>query len=371
VDAYKKAYFKNLDAPRFIAFISVFVEHVVFTKDPAIRKSSVYWFYHRHLILGTTGLDFYIVLSGFLITWIIMEEQATTGKFNLLYFWLKRCLRIWPLYFLMIFTGLLLVWMARHFAGLTVTDIPPLSWLMTFTLNFYIINHGLAFLYFLVFLWSISVEEQCYVLWGLIMRWFKKSLPWLCFTLIAVSVIFRIFTVREPLNIYFNSLSWVGNYAAGAWLAFLCIRGGKNSERLKMSPKWVIITFYILFLLNIIFYKRIYSHPPMLIFERFTAALFFSFLIFDQSFGNNRIFNLGRKKVFNYLGRISYGLFCYHGLMILAYEKIAGEGICINNPYLVFIVNPIIIFAMTLGISVVSYEYFERPLMSLKRKIPA
>src|SRR5579863_1213575 len=110
-------YFKNLDAPRFLAFLVVFIEHIIFTQDTAIRNSSLFKFYDNHFAIGVIGWDFYTVLSGFLISWIILEEYQFTSKFSLAYFWLKRCLRIWPLYFLMILIALALVWTSRNILG--------------------------------------------------------------------------------------------------------------------------------------------------------------------------------------------------------------------------------------------------------------
>ena len=172
-----------------------------------------------------------MVLSGFLITWIILEEYQFTTRFSLTYFWIKRCLRIWPVYFLLIITGLLLVWASRDLAGIKLSDMPPLSWLFTFTLNFYIIKNGYSFLIFLVFLWSISVEEQCYAVWGILLKWTKKFFVPFCVLLIMASLIFRIVALHESLNIYFNSLSWIGNFASGGLLAYFCINRKETLEK--------------------------------------------------------------------------------------------------------------------------------------------
>lgn len=361
-------YFKNLDAPRFLAFLAVFAEHIIFTQDKTIRDASCYKFYDAHLTIGVIGWDFYTVLSGFLITWIILEEYQFTSKFSLIYFWLKRCLRIWPLYFLMILIGLGLVWGSQYFLGRQVTDIPPLSWLLSFTLNFYIVKHGQNFLFFLVFLWSISVEEQCYAAWGILLKWVKKAFVPFCILLVVASIIFRIFAVNNSLNLHFNSLSWVGNFAAGGLLAYFCINRNKAFEKLKNIPVGVTALIYVLFILNLAFYKQIYSSDVMTVVERLTATLFFGFMIFEQTFCNKHLFQFGKIPSLNYLGRISYGLFCYHGLVILFYEQFTKNISWVNNPVAVFLINPVAIFALTVIISVLSYEYFEKPIMTLRHK---
>jgi peptidoglycan/LPS O-acetylase OafA/YrhL len=361
-------YFKNLDAPRFLAFLVVFVEHVVFTQDKTIRDSSFFKFYDWHLSIGVVGWDFYTVLSGFLITWIILEEYNFTSQFSLVYFWLKRCLRIWPLYFLMILTGFVLVWVSRNFLGNKVSDMPPLLSLLTFTLNFYIVKHGYNFLYFLVFFWSISVEEQCYAAWGILLKWLKKMFVPFCILLVTVSILFRILALDNPLNLYFNSLAWVGNFASGGLLAYFCINRNEVFERLRKIPVWITTVVYILFILDIIFYKRIYLSDAMTVIERLSATLFFSFMIFEQTFCEKHLFQLGKIPFLNYLGRISYGLFCYHGLVILIYQQLTQNVNWVNSPQAIFLINPIVIFVVTIMISALSYKYFERPIMLLRHK---
>ncbi len=361
-------YFKNLDAPRFWAFVFVFIEHIVFTHDKGIRGSSLYQFYDQHFNLGVVGWDFYMVLSGFLISWIILGEYNLTSKFNLTYFWLKRFLRTWPLYLLMIVVGYILVWASRSVLGNKVNDIPPLGWLLTFTLNFYIVKHGQYFLFFLVFFWSIAVEEQCYAAWGILLKWARKAFVPICILVMLVSLIFRIVALHDPQNLYFNSLGWVGDFAAGGLLAYFCMRGNQTLEKLKKMPVWVMAAVYILYLVNLIFYKQLYASDVMTVLERIPAILFFCFLIFEQSFCETHLFQLGKIPGINYLGRISYGLFCYHGLVILLYEEGTQYVNGIKSPLAVFLINPVVIFILTIIISAVSYECLEKPIMSLRLK---
>jgi peptidoglycan/LPS O-acetylase OafA/YrhL len=367
-NAYQKMYFKNLDAPRFFAFLVVFIEHMVFTQDKTIRDSSFFKFYNWHLSIGVVGWDFYTVLSGFLITWIILEEYNFTSQFSLFYFWLKRCLRIWPLYFLMIIIGLVLVWGSRNLLGKNVSDMPPLSSLLTFTLNFYIVKHGYNFLYFLVFFWSISVEEQCYAAWGILLKWVKKMFVPFCILVMVASVIFRILALHDYLNLYFNSLSWAGNFATGGLLSYCCINKKEAFERLKKIPVWAISSVYVLFIFTLAFYNQIYKSDFMTVVERLSETLFCCFIIFEQTFCEKHLFQLGKIPLLNYLGRISYGLFCYHGLVILIYEQFTLNVTWINSPVAVFLINPVVIFVTTIVISAISYRYFEKPIMSLRHK---
>ena len=139
-----KTYFPNLDATRFFAFIPVFFTHVFFSQNPKVLNSFTYHFVETHLKVGILGLDYFFVLSSFLITWIILEEYQNHGTVNLKNFFARRSLRIWPLYFFIVAIGF---GAASYF---TTAPLPGLPYFLFFVLNFYIVQHGDAFLFFLV-----------------------------------------------------------------------------------------------------------------------------------------------------------------------------------------------------------------------------
>lgn len=338
------------------------------TSDPLIKGSSFFSFYNYHFHLAALGVGYFIVLSGFLISWIILEEYKFTSAFDLKFFWIKRTLRIWPLYFLLILAGFILVWLSRHYLQSTVHDMPNFIWLITFTLNFYIIKYGPAFLFFIVFLWSISVEEQLYVVWGIVLKWLKQLFIPFCLVLLFGSIVFRIYAIDQPANLYFNTLNWVPHFTLGALIAYISINENKLFTQLKQLSKPVIVTIYILFILNLIFYNRIYTSVFMTIIQRLMDALFFAFFIFEQNFCENKLFNIGNSKGLSYLGKISYGLFCYHGLIILLFTKVLSQTTLLNNALFVFIIDPLLIFVVTLLVAAISYRYCEKPIMSLRYK---
>ncbi len=93
-----KVYFKNLDGLRFIAALLVLIHHAEFFKQDAVEGvSAVYYEYTKHF--GLLGVNLFFVLSGFLISYLLMEEQRRTNTINIKNFYIRRILRIWPLYF--------------------------------------------------------------------------------------------------------------------------------------------------------------------------------------------------------------------------------------------------------------------------------
>jgi peptidoglycan/LPS O-acetylase OafA/YrhL len=108
-DSYKAKYFKELNSLRFIGFIGIFFGHVFFSNSPEIINSKLYaTVFNYGKILGFISIDSFFVLSSFLITWKALEEIKFTNKFQFKNFLIRRSLRIWPLYFFIVFIGILI-----------------------------------------------------------------------------------------------------------------------------------------------------------------------------------------------------------------------------------------------------------------------
>jgi peptidoglycan/LPS O-acetylase OafA/YrhL len=104
--ATKRVYFENLDGLRFLCFLSVFFFHSFHTDFDSIRATDTYHFIKRDIFgNGNLGVNFFFVLSGFLITYLLIEEKNLNGQIDIKRFWLRRILRIWPLFYLCVIIG--------------------------------------------------------------------------------------------------------------------------------------------------------------------------------------------------------------------------------------------------------------------------
>ena len=150
-------YRPELDALRFVAFLSVFLFHGMEYYIPSafldVEKFHLPW-------IGQWGVPLFFFLSAFLIVELLLRERDSTGSVHLGAFYLRRILRIWPLYF-GVYWGfaLLNIWVPRINPGTGITW----PWFTFFFANQYIAHHG-----WIAGpvdpLWSISVEEQFYLL---------------------------------------------------------------------------------------------------------------------------------------------------------------------------------------------------------------
>ena len=358
-----KHYFSNLDASRFIAFIAVFLTHTFYSTDIEITQSSAFVFLQEHLQLGTLALHYFFVLSAFLITWIILEEYKNSGNFNPLYFLARRSLRIWPLYFLIVALGFIVTYLFP-----SNEELPPLAYFLTFTLNFYIASNGYHFLFFLVFLWSISVEEQFYFFWSFVLKHFKSYIVHICTLLILVSLFFRYYFLDYDNQLMFNTLSSLSDFAIGSLAAFIAFYKHSFFNKLIEMPRGLIALVYVFFIVNVALYHSIYSNPTSILFENLIFAVLYAFFILEQSFFKHSFFKIGFSSSLNYLGRISLGLYCYHGVIITMVIKGLEHYHIITSPIQVFIVVPIIVFLSTVMLAIASHELFEKRIAVLKNK---
>jgi peptidoglycan/LPS O-acetylase OafA/YrhL len=267
----KQLYFPLLDTTRFIAFIPVFLTHCFITSNGSIENANWFKQITHFLDFGLLGLDYFFVLSSFLITRLFIDERHQFKTFSFKLFFIRRSLRIWPLYFLMVGIGFI-----SFYAGLINTPLPPLIHFVSFTLNLYIAENGYHFLFFLVFLWSISVEEQFYIFWGIILnvaskinaRYFQYCIPVTAFLLIALSLCYRYAHREDELKLYFHTFSVTANFGIGILVAYLSAYSKWFIPLLQRMSKLSILLLFIILLLSVLTYTIVFTHPFAILFER-------------------------------------------------------------------------------------------------------
>ncbi|MGA9564520.1 MAG: acyltransferase, partial [Candidatus Korobacteraceae bacterium] len=162
-------YHPELDVLRFFAFLMVFLHHA-FPHDPAFwTKLGVPSFLARIVAgigaTGAFGVSVFFVLSSYLITELLLREKELMGTLDVRSFYIRRILRIWPLYFAFLALAVVLQWIVP---GQHVTLRAGL-WFSLLAGNWFIVFHG--FPSSVIFpLWSVSIEEQFYITWPAVVR---------------------------------------------------------------------------------------------------------------------------------------------------------------------------------------------------------
>ncbi|MEK9618813.1 MAG: acyltransferase [Flavobacteriales bacterium] len=365
-DSYKAKYFKELNSLRFIGFIGIFFGHVFFSNSPEIINSKLYaTVFNYGKILGFISIDSFFVLSSFLITWKALEEIKFTKKFQFKNFLIRRSLRIWPLYFFIVFIGFLLEYLKSHYF-FESEKLPSLWNFVLFILNYDIIENGYNFLFFMVFMWSISVEEQFYIFWAITIKWFNKYLSEISFLIIFISLFFRIYFINDSLSLNFHTASALGNFGIGALTAILAFKHQYFLDKLKSLSRNKILFIYVTIFTFFILMPVLLENDFFIIIQRVLFSIFFSFIILEQTYCGNSIIKVSRIRYFNFFGKLSYGLYCYHGIMItvvLQVNELFMESLIIS-----LVLYPSLIFVSTLLVSYVSFRFYELKFLKLKYK---
>ena len=362
-------FFANLNGLRFVGALFVFLFHCftlgrehwgAFFSTPIFTKLTKFFSKGHH------GVDLFFVLSGFLITYLLIHEASKNKTINAFGFFMRRLLRIWPLYFLLVFFGFFIFPYLPY--GLNTSN--SLLNYSLFLSNFEEIWNGWRdSVNFLSVTWSISIEEQFYLSWVLLIAIFPpmrkgKYFGYYFTFLILISLFFRWFHYNNERVLYFHTFSVMSDLAIGGYLSYLCFNFG-ISEKLKNLRRGWIILIYTLGIALILF-----AHPlfpgRLIVMQRIAIAFFFSFVIFEQVYCLKSFYKVDKIPGFFKLGEISYGLYIYHCVVIYYVQQIMLDNQW-NNSVTGFILFVVISALLTFCLSWLSYRYFERPLLRLKR----
>ena len=374
-----KPYFENLDVLRFVAAFSVFFFHLGQDLNAFFTEAGLFhWFKYLTKITskGALGVNFFFVLSGFLITYLMLWEVKKTNAFSYKKFLVRRTLRIWPLYFLIVLIGFFVF--PRIIEGYHTQH--SATWYLFFLANFDEIRVG-AFdsINFLTSPWSIAVEEQFYVIWGLLgllflslMKPNKVYLKYAVYALLCVSLVFRWMHWDDARVLYYNTLSVMPDLLFGCLMALYWDKNPAFFDKIKEMSKTKIMLIYGLGVLMILF-KNIIFAGNLVVFERYAIAFFFCFVVIDQIQNQRLIKSKVMRKTCIYLGKISYGIYMFHlVVMYLTSQFLMPKAALIALSSSQLIVYALLFvgasITMTILLATLSFIYFEKPFLKLKER---
>lgn len=297
---------------------------------------------------GGLGVVLFFVLSSYLITELLLRESEQRGALDVKSFYVRRILRIWPLYYFFLVVVFLVV---------------PQQSVYSIKTNFFISMVLLVGNWACVFtggmgasvagpLWSISVEEQFYIAWPLIIsKVGVKHLRNICLGLIVFSNLTRIVMEKKGagfIAFWCSTVTWFDAIAAGALLAIF-LRGG--------VPRWSLVTRLALCFGGLAVWVLSVRFRDQLIYPDiayFPLVVFGSCLILLGVLGSNL-----RLPPLVYLGRISYGLYVFHAAALALASLVFIE----YSP-----LHALAGFVITLIFGSASYAFLEQPFLRLKKR---
>ncbi len=365
-------HYPAIDGLRGIAVLLVLWFHssyfVTIGKEWGLEGVSYY--YYLLTILGETGVDLFFVLSGFLITGILIDTANDKHVFK--NFYIRRSLRIFPLYYAVLFIFSAYFIFIFGFNGLDHWKI--------FTHLFYIQNWSLTHnddqFILLEHTWSLAVEEQFYLFWPLLFLFFYekgqgvKQTMYLCLFMICLSWILRLYfmDLNRHKFAYTFTISRLDGLALGALLSISYAH--YRDLLMKYRSMFLVAVGVLLSLLLMVLFSNDISNGAhhemtriglMICTTLYTCLLAYIFLS-DRSV----IKSFLKTSVLRSLGRYSYGIYIFHSpVMMLIVRKLYSYDLSYWYAHIILLLSGTIISFM---LAYLSYNLFEKRILRLKDK---
>ncbi len=359
-EAMPRRHFYTFDALRFLAFAKVFLLHLPVTAFP--------WFNFLRAG-GGTGVSFFFVLSGFLITYILLEEKGRRGRIDLRSFYLRRVLRIWPLYYAMVAFAFLTPFLlaALHLDASSEGYAPRWYMSVFFLENYEMIRTGdHPNVSPLGVTWSLCIEEHFYLLWGLLLAF----LPFRRLPLVAGGFILLAFAGR----MVFMAKGWptidlltnIDYFMYGALPAWLLLKYGSRLESRVLQLPSQLSGLFLTLVLGYVLISGSISYSGQAMVEPLVFGLSFAGLLL-LILPRDPAWRIGDRNWLTRLGRYTYGLYLLHTIVInLCVQLARRSGLSLDRPLpaLAFVLA---CFALTVFLALLSYHLLEQPFMRLRK----
>jgi peptidoglycan/LPS O-acetylase OafA/YrhL len=347
----KLSYLKELDGVRAIAALLVMFFHFF---NSVTTSNALLLLLKKLAFFGQTGVSLFFVLSGFLITRILVQTKTDTHYFS--NFYIRRSLRIFPLYYFYLILVFFLV------PILESSSIAPFGnqiyhWLY---LQDFAITFGWDYQGPLHF-WSLAVEEHFYLFFPLLIFYLNENqILRAIYVLICISIAVRFCLVYFNYETFYFTFSRMDELALGALLAMLERQGKLTYEN---NRKFVYL--FVLTAIPTVLIWTVFSGKAVAVLQVFKYTLvsvsYFCVIGYVITIKDSHLVkHILKMRPLLFTGKISYGLYVYHGLCFVYFDRLF--------PTAGFLVKFLGNFALAYLVSSASYYFFEAPFLNLKSK---
>jgi len=364
-----------LDGVRGIAIFATVGIHAIYARaipEPPPRYLSLF----HVMVFGWMGVDLFFVLSGFLITGILLDTKLSDNYFGS--FYARRTLRIFPLYY-----GVLLVLLCLSplIAQTRMSVVLPVAgaWPAYFAYlqNWWIPLHPVSSAGAIGLFWSLGVEEQFYLLWPLVVFLLpKRAFVGVCVAVCLLVPVFRLdLVIHDPhSNVAFmNTFARMDTLVWGA-LAAVVVRAPAALQRVRLLLPYVLavcatVVLVIDFPLHELYERSFFTQSIGFTAIAIGSASFLLLAYFANPRG--RLAGVLTHPVLRSLGRYSYGMYVLHFFLIAAVEAYLGPLPLYGHSVMFGVMVFTGIIVMSWGIAWVSYHLYEQPFLKLKSRFKA
>lgn len=390
MEVVKKIFFNGLNELRAFAALSVIFYHIELFKNRDHVGSLFDISFLSYFIgtLGKNGVYLFFVLSGFLITYLLLKEKEKYQTILFKKFYLRRVFRIWPLYYLIVGISFLIIPLIANSSEIfrntpyyfnAISNPGNYTTTSFLTYLFFLPNIALDFFGFRIVgctqSWSVGVEEQFYILWPLLIFIFSRKTIVKVFMLLIITFVFShvffqpdlvarlaktigfelkilpvIYKIVKLIPFEFMAIGAIGGYLYHNYSREITI-----FSKSRYTYYTILLFIFILLFFSII---PIYLQSILL-------SVFFLCLILTTINDDNK--TVFRNKYLSYVGTISYGVYMYHPFILFLVFPFVNEYFPAKSGTLLY--NSMVylfVFGLTILLSHLSYKYFELRFIKIK-----
>jgi peptidoglycan/LPS O-acetylase OafA/YrhL len=316
------------------------------------------------------GVSFFFVLSGFLITFLILAEISRTGRVDVIAFYIRRLLRIWPLYYAVLFYAFVVHPAVERYLGMA--PLPNPNWLryVLFLGNLDVVDPKPFHTAITNITWSVAVEEQYYLVWPLIFRVVPRRFYIAVFlAIIAFSATYRAMHAApfQTFYQYFHTFSVISDMAVGSMSAYLAWRSPRLKRFFEARSRLQVVAFYavagvVLALNRYLFVGKAAAAGRLLM------AIAFAIIILEQNYATRSILKVSRLRFASTMGKYTYGLYLLHPIALWWIELLCSRANIRMDVAPSGFAVPALGFAAAVLIALASYYGFERHFLRIKER---
>jgi peptidoglycan/LPS O-acetylase OafA/YrhL len=365
----------GLDGVRGLAILLVMAVHFV-------GDSTAHTFGQRIVVKAATygilGVDLFFVLSGFLITGLLLESKGEAHYFR--NFYARRTLRIFPLYYFVL--AMLFLVLPRLTTPSPLLEVARAhqAWLWTYTANFYIAaTSSWASLTYMSHFWSLAIEEHFYLFWPLVVFAFRReALERICLGVLAAGLALRIGLALagvSELSISVLTPCRIDTLCVGGLLALLVRRPGGAAALVERSGRAALALGLTLVALLTFFAMAKLALPVLHQVRNTLYGLFFGALtLMSLKSPSNILAGLFQGPVLRFFGKYSYGLYVYHGIFTWYLLEVRAEqrlDALLGVHALAMVARAAIGVGVSVAVAMLSYHLLEARFLALKQYFEA
>ncbi|HRH58965.1 MAG TPA: acyltransferase [Chitinophagaceae bacterium] len=370
----QSSYLPNLNSVRAIAAMMVVLTHIEFCK-PA---STPYPFLES---LGGMAVCIFFVLSGFIITYLLLNEKKKKNHISIRRFYLKRMLRIWPLFFLILTVGYFII--PLILPDYYQREHGRFAW-NSILLNIFFLTNITFVLKLtptiITVIWSIGIEEQFYIFWPWLARINNKTffkailLVILIFPLLKISFFIASTITHSSITVFMSSVLGTTRFelmAIGGFFGYLAVHEilpvkffVTRSFFYKPAVQWISLAGF----LGCVTAGIISTSPEAYQVITLPMGVFTGIVLLNLAINTSAVFTL-ENKFANYLGKISYGIYLWHMPLVVVFYHFMGARLQSINAVAQNIISYFSIIAITIAIASASYYFFELRFLNIRDKL--